>query len=521
MFGKLVSACLTVLLLLSMAMVFPVSASSTTYVSVINATNGYGVPGFYGTTTVNFTDTYPPPTATNYPLGYFLVNITVTDVTNLSGWQINVTWDPTLLQIRTEDDIYRNDTPTHYFAIFGMFGIETAKNVKPGKVYWAVSRGVGKPAFTGNGIICQIKFNIIQAPASVLTCQLHLDQVSSFPTKITDPAGDPILYTPQHGTYEYSVPPPPSLGGEFFVRPSEIINSSILPPQTIQINVTIKNVTNMYSYGFILGYDSNILICIGFTFLDVLGEPNYIPEFSVDNMAGVIKVNVTYYPPAVPITSISEVPLLKIIFRVKGRGATPLDIHDTFLGDSLGRPIPHVSHDGLFVNLIRDLAIINVVPYKNWTYQGNLLKINVTVQNKGEVIETSVDVKTYFDSNLIDTLIIPSLNPSEQTTVTFVWNTTSVTPCHNYTVSAEVLSVPFELHLEDNKLEDGGVKIRLPCDVNGDKKVDIDDLVLVTNAIPSKPGDPNWNEYADVNDDRLVDIGDLVRLLKMIGTSCS
>jgi hypothetical protein len=263
------------------------------------------------------------------------------------------------------------------------------------------------------------------------------------------------------------------------------------------------------------------LICIGFTFLDVLGETNYIPEFSVDNMAGVIKVNVTYYPPAVPITSISEVPLLEIIFRVKGRGATPLDIHDTSLADSLERPIPHVSHDGLFVNLIRDLAIINVVPYKNWTYQGNLLKVNVTVQNKGEVIETSVQVKAYFNSNLIDTLIIPSLDPSEQTTVTFVWNTTSVTPCHNYTLSAEVPAVPYELHLENNFLEDGGVKIRLPCDVNGDKKVDIDDLVLVTNAIPSKPGDPNWNEYADVNNDGLVDIGDLVRLVKLIGTSCS
>jgi len=516
MFGKLVSTCLTVLLLLSMAMVFPVSASPTTYVSVINATSGYGVPGFYGTTTINFTDTYPPPTAADYPLGYFIVNITVTSVTNLAGWQINVTWDPTLLEIAVDTDIYR---PAD--AIFGATAIETGKNIKPGMVYWAVSRGIGKPAFTGSGRLCQIKFNITQVPASVLTCPLHHDQVSAFPTKITDPAGDPIPYTPEDGTYEYGVPPPPSLGGEFFVRPSEIINSSILPPQTIQINVTIKNVTNMYSYGFILGYDSNILICIGFTFLDVLGEPNYIPEFSVDNVAGVIRVNVTYYPPAVPITSISEVPLLKIIFRVKGRGVTPLDIHDTSLSDSLGRPIPHVSHDGLFVNLIRDLAIINVVSYKNWTYQGNLLKVNVTVQNKGEVIETSVQVKAYFDSNLIDTLIIPSLDPSEQTTVTFVWNTTGVTPCHNYTLSAEVLAVPYELNLENNFLEDGGVKIRLPCDVNGDKKVDIDDLVLVTNAIPSKPGDPNWNEYADVNDDGLVDIGDLVRLLKMIGTSCS
>jgi hypothetical protein len=188
-----------VLLLLSLATVFPVSAIPTTYVSVINETETYGVPGFYGTTTVNFTNEYPPPTAIDYPLGYFLVNITVTSVTNLAGWQVNVTWDPTLLEIAVDTDIYR--TPD---MIFGATAIETGKNIGSDRVYWAVSKGIGQPSFTGNGTLCQIKFNITQAPASVLTCPLTLDQVSSFPTKITDGAGDPIGYTPQHGTYEYS-----------------------------------------------------------------------------------------------------------------------------------------------------------------------------------------------------------------------------------------------------------------------------------------------------------------------------
>jgi len=199
MIKKLASTFSAVLLLLSLATVLPVSASPTTYVSVINATSGYGVPEFYGTTTINFTNEYPPPTAADYPLGYFIVNITVTSVTNLAGWQINVTWDPTLLEIAVDTDIYR---PAD--AIFGATAIETGKNIKPGMVYWAVSRGIGQPAFTGSGRLCQIKFNITQVPASVLTCPLHHDQVSAFPTKITDTAGDPIPYTPEDGTYEYS-----------------------------------------------------------------------------------------------------------------------------------------------------------------------------------------------------------------------------------------------------------------------------------------------------------------------------
>jgi len=199
MIKKLVSTFSAVLLLLSIATVLPVHAVVITYVSVVNATKVYGVPGFYGTTTVNFTNEYPPPTAVGYPLGYFLVNITVTDVTSLAGWQVNITWDPALLEIAVDTDIYRTTD-----MIFGATAIETAKNIKPDKVYWAVSRGMGQPAFTGSGILCQIKFNITQAPASVLTCPLHHDQVSSFPTKITNTLGDPILYTPEDGTYEYS-----------------------------------------------------------------------------------------------------------------------------------------------------------------------------------------------------------------------------------------------------------------------------------------------------------------------------
>jgi len=50
----------------------------------------------------------------------------------------------------------------------------------------------------------------------------------------------------------------------------------------------------------------------------------------------------------------------------------------------------------------------------------------------------------------------------------------------------------------------------LPGDLNGDGVVDIVDLMIVTIAFGSKPGDPNWNTLADSNEDRIVDIGDLL-----------
>jgi hypothetical protein len=159
----------------------PVNADGT-IISVINPETGDSNFVFPSSTPVNST---------------FLANITITDVTGLAGWQLNLTWDPTLIKINTTDDIYR---PAD--AIFGATAIEVAKNIKPGMVYWAVSRGIGRPTFTGDGILCQINFTILKNDTEgPLTCPMHFDLVSSFPTKITDVYGDPIAFTPQDGSY--------------------------------------------------------------------------------------------------------------------------------------------------------------------------------------------------------------------------------------------------------------------------------------------------------------------------------
>jgi hypothetical protein len=50
---------------------------------------------------------------------------------------------------------------------------------------------------------------------------------------------------------------------------------------------------------------------------------------------------------------------------------------------------------------------------------------------------------------------------------------------------------------------------RLPGDVNGDGKVDWEDLSLFGRAYGSKPGDPNWNPAADFDNDGNVDWRDL------------
>jgi len=59
-----------------------------------------------------------------------------------------------------------------------------------------------------------------------------------------------------------------------------------------------------------------------------------------------------------------------------------------------------------------------------------------------------------------------------------------------------------------------------PGDLNGDGKVDISDLVMAVNAIPSVSGMSNWNPNADINNDGLCDVADLVRIISYCGQVC-
>ena len=75
--------------------------------------------------------------------------------------------------------------------------------------------------------------------------------------------------------------------------------------------------------------------------------------------------------------------------------------------------------------VIHDIAVVNVKVSKEILYIGEVLQINVSVINKGAETET-FDVRTYYDSSLIETLHVSALAPNNRVTLTFVWNTSFV-----------------------------------------------------------------------------------------------
>jgi len=166
-----------------------------------------------------------------------------------------------------------------------------------------------------------------------------------------------------------------------------------------------------------------------------------------------------------------------------------------------------------------DVAIISVTPYTNVAYQGWMININVTAENQGDYTET-FNVTAYYNTSLIGIQTITNLNPGNQATITFTWNTTEVTPCQNYTIKAEADTIPGETDTTDNSLTDGTVKIKMPGDANGDKKVDWQDLLIFARAYGSFQGEPAYVPEADFNSDGKIDWKDLLIFARNYGKTC-
>ena len=82
------------------------------------------------------------------------------------------------------------------------------------------------------------------------------------------------------------------------------------------------------------------------------------------------------------------------------------------------------------------------------------------MKNKGDFSET-FNVALYANSTAIGTQAVTDLALDTSTTLTFTWNTTSVST-GNYTMSATAEPVPDETVTADKTLVDGTVHIRIP-----------------------------------------------------------
>jgi hypothetical protein len=165
-----------------------------------------------------------------------------------------------------------------------------------------------------------------------------------------------------------------------------------------------------------------------------------------------------------------------------------------------------------------DVAVRSVGPNKNVVGQGYSLNVTVTVKNYGVFNET-FNVTARIDSTAIETRTV-TLASAEKTDLIFVKNTLNIAK-GNYTVSANATVVPGETETGDNDMTDGFVLVTIPGDVNGDGSVNIYDAITFAGSFNSVPDSSSWNANADINCDNVVDIYDAILLSANFGRTIS
>jgi len=144
-----------------------------------------------------------------------------------------------------------------------------------------------------------------------------------------------------------------------------------------------------------------------------------------------------------------------------------------------------------------EVVVLSVTPSTNVTHAGGVVNINVTVRNQGELTEIFT-VTAYYDDQPIEVKTVSNLASGKTATLIFSWNVVGVPLYTDLTIKAEASTVFLEADTTNNILTDGTVYVMMKGDVNGDKTVDIYDIVIAADAYGSHPGDPHWNPLADL-----------------------
>jgi len=440
---------------------------------------------------------YPPKIVDSLltPCNNFTVDIEILNATNVYAFNFTLTFNSTILNAS-------NATLGDFFPPTAVTTEQIDNTI--GYVKFSASLEPPESPKSGEGTLATITFHVEDLGFSALTL---------VDTELTDQSGSPLEHTVS-SSYFNNI-----LVTKLYVNPPEIIDPTLLPPSTFEINVTVDDVEDLQHLEFTLTYNTAVLTCYGVILNEDLNGIHPSGTVKFNDEEGYIWVNVTYDTPATPITTYTPWALITLKFQVNSLGWSILGLENTVLLDSNGDTITCETEDGFFMTLIRDVAVINVVASESDIYPRWLVEINVTAENQGDIPE-SFNVSALYADNLIATVNITNLMPGENITITIIWDTTDVAPCANYTITAQASPVPYEIDLLDNTFDDGGVRVRILGDVNGDEAVNILDCIAASTSFGSIPSDPNWNRFCDLNNDGKVNILDMILISSSFGERC-
>lgn len=124
----------------------------------------------------------------------------------------------------------------------------------------------------------------------------------------------------------------------------------------------------------------------------------------------------------------------------------------------MGKTIPYAPEAiTTFKVILIDVAVTNAALSSSQVQIGQLLTINATVKNLGELTE-AFNATIYYNETTITTFNVSSLRPGEQGILTYQWNTSQV-GAGTYTITVTASQVPDETNTANNVFTAGQVTL--------------------------------------------------------------
>ena len=400
----------------------------------------------------------------------FSVNLTVSNVVDLAGWQLTLYYQSTVINVTGfqegdflltggEQTIFQEvDFQPNYNATTGLITLGDVRITPP------------QPGVNGSGTLATISFTVIGSGGSVL----HLDDGPVYVNKLFDHKNHLIHFT--------------SVDGQAYVGSVDVAVVEIDTPAGIaQDSMALVNVTAQN-----LGQQSETFD-VALVYSGSSGSNPVDGTKTVTNLPPGQSQVLTYAWDTTPLQT-GEYTLTATATQVPGE----TDLDDNTLSVNV------------YVGIV-NLTITNVNAKTSIPGGMNGTEVQVTVQNNGQATQT-FNVTLTFNSQFVDSRTA-TLDPGAVGTVTLNWNTTTLA-YGNYTLQAYIPPLGFQ---ESTVNFTWNAVVTIPGDLNGDFTVNLSDLVILAQAYGSTPTAPNWNPNGDIVGTGKVSLVDLVILAQHYG----
>jgi hypothetical protein len=185
---------------------------------------------------------------------------------------------------------------------------------------------------SGSGVIANITFHCVGPGLS----PLHIDSGSH----LFAPSGQDIAYTPEDGQVTQEL-----LTAHTYIDPPTYSVPVCVP---FTVNVTVENVTDLYSFSLVLSYDTAYVDCLDIVDACFLPAPKQVTHKLINDSIGEIEFNATSLATQ---GRSGDGPIATIKFHCTGGGESTLMIDTALYWDSKGNVIPTTIDNGRVIQI--------------------------------------------------------------------------------------------------------------------------------------------------------------------------